>query len=222
MSSPKASPTQGADWTRLLADPDLARNLGKLLQTYREAAPEKREQALLEAMREIKRESSASRAEGGEAKSANEPAQQVLPAPASAIPPFEPDIFSSNWGQDRRRHPRLKCFVAVEMRINGIDAPLWGNLSNASVGGCRVETSALVPGGAKVEIGLWIASGKIWVKGLALNGLVSRNAPAAGDIRVHFSGMNAAEKENLRQFLKHVQETAKSLSSATSYLELLK
>jgi PilZ domain len=221
MSTSKTSPTQGTDWTRLLADPDLARNLGKLLQTYREAAPENREQALLDAMRAIKRESAASRAENDTRKSA-EPSRQVLPTPAKAVPPFEPDIFSPNWGQDRRRHPRLKCFVAVEMRINGADAPLWGNLSNASVGGCRVETSALVGGGAKVEIGLWIASGKIWVKGLALNGLVSRSAPAAGGIRVHFSGMNADEKENLRQFLKHVQETAKSWNSATSYLELLK
>jgi hypothetical protein len=222
MSTSKASPTQGADWTRLLADPDLARNLGKLLQTYREASPEKREQALLEAMREIKRECAMTGTGSDTSKGEIEPPQQVLPTPAKAVPPFEPDIFSPNWGQDRRRHPRLKCFVAVEMRINGADAPIWGNLSNASVGGCRVETSGLVPGGAKVEIGLWIASGKIWVKGLALNGLVSRSAPSAGDIRVHFSGMNAGEKENLRQFLKHVQDTAKSLNSATSYLELLK
>jgi hypothetical protein len=48
----------GTDWTGLLADPDLARNLGKLLQTYRDAAPDRRDQALLAAMREIKQASS--------------------------------------------------------------------------------------------------------------------------------------------------------------------
>jgi hypothetical protein len=49
----KRSP-KGSDWTRLLTDPDLVSHLGKLLQTYREVSPEKREQALIKAMREIK------------------------------------------------------------------------------------------------------------------------------------------------------------------------
>jgi hypothetical protein len=222
MSGSKPPAAQGTDWTRLLADPDLARNLGKLLQIYRDAAPERREQALMEAMRAIKQESAASTPKAVSAKIPDEPAPQLAPAPATAIPPFEPDVFSPNWGQDRRRHPRIKCFVAVEMRINGEDAPVWGNLSNTSMGGCRVETSAVVNGGAKVEIGLWVASGKIWVKGLALNGVVSRNVPSAGVIRLRFSGMDAVEKENLKQFLKYVQDTTKSRSSATSYLQLLK
>src|SRR5947209_13026524 len=52
MSNPK--PATGADWTQLLTDPDLISHLGELLQTYREAAPEKRDQALLAAMRKIK------------------------------------------------------------------------------------------------------------------------------------------------------------------------
>jgi len=43
-------PPKGSDWTRLLTDPDLVSHLGKLLQTYREVSPEKREQALLVAM----------------------------------------------------------------------------------------------------------------------------------------------------------------------------
>src|SRR5713226_2919520 len=44
----------GADWTQLLTDPSLVSHLGELLQVYREAAPEKRDQALLEAMRNIR------------------------------------------------------------------------------------------------------------------------------------------------------------------------
>jgi hypothetical protein len=48
------------DWTGLLADPDLARNLGKLLRAYRDAPPEHREEALLAAMRKVKKEASAS------------------------------------------------------------------------------------------------------------------------------------------------------------------
>ncbi|MGA8437262.1 MAG: PilZ domain-containing protein [Candidatus Sulfotelmatobacter sp.] len=217
MTDSKSNPSAGTDWTGLLADPDLARNLGKLLQIYRDAPPDRREQALLAAMREIKQ------AAGGGATRAKAaaPSPPPLPTATSATPPFEPDLFSSNWAQDRRRHPRIKCFVAVELRVNDGDVPIWGNLSNTSMGGCQVETAAQISGGAKVEIGLWVASGKIWVKGLALNGVVTRSAPAGG-VRIRFAGMEPAGKENLRQFLKYVQETTRVSSSESSYLQLLK
>jgi PilZ domain len=222
MSSSKASAAQGTDWTRLLADPDLARNLGKLLQAYREAAPESREKVLIETMRSIKQEAVKTTDRADSRKTVPEPTSHPLPAASVSVPPFEPDIFSPNWGDDRRQHPRMKCFVAVEMRVNGAEAPVWGNLSNTSMGGCRVETSAVIGGGSKVEIGLWVASGKIWVKGLALNGVVSKSVPAAGAVRLRFAGLDAAEKENLRQFLKYVQETMRSWSSASTYMQLLK
>ena len=220
MSNPKPTATMGTDWTGLLADPDLARNLGKLLQTYRDAPPERREQALLAAMKEIK-QASVNSTGGTSAVPAKQASSPALPIRATAIPPFEPDIFSPNWGQDRRRHPRIKCFVAVELRVNNASAPIWGNLSNTGLGGCQIETASSVNGGAKVEIGLWVASGKIWVKGMALNGVVTKSAPAAG-VRVRFEGMDAAEKENLRQFLKYIQETTRDSSNEKSYLQLLK
>lgn len=221
MSDSKPNTAAGTDWTGLLADPDLARNLGKLLQTYRDAPPERREEALLAAMREIKQAAVGSSAAPTLNKVAAGPPPAPLPTAASASPPFEADIFSPNWAQDRRRHPRIKCFVAVEMRVNDADAPIWGNLSNTSLGGCQVETAHHISGGAKVEIGLWVASGKIWVKGMALNGVVTRSAPAGG-VRVRFAGMEPAEKENLRQFLRYVQETTRVSKSESSYLHLLK
>jgi PilZ domain len=222
MSNSKPNAAVGMDWTGLLADPDLARNLGKLLQAYRDAPPEKREEALLTAMREVKKEAAGRPATlASSPEPATEPAAQALPTRASATPPFEPDVFSPNWGQDRRRHPRIKCFVAVELRVNDSDAPIWGNLSNTSLGGCQVETATQISGGAKVEIGLWVASGKIWVKGLALNGVVTRSAPSAG-MRIRFEGMDAAGREHLRQFLKYVQESTRASNSENTYMRLLK
>ena len=220
MSNAKPNAAVGTDWTGLLADPDLAQNLGKLLQTYRDAPPERREEALLAAMREIKRGASSGPTGATSTQVPKESSPPPVPTPVSATPPFEPDLFSPNPGQDRRRHPRIKCFVAVEMRVNDADAPVWGNLSNTSMGGCQVETASHVGGGAKVEIGLWVASGKIWVKGLALNGVIARNAPAAG-VRVRFAGLDPAEKENLRQFLKYVQEATRT-TSENSYMQFLK
>lgn len=211
------SAATGTDWTRILSDPDLVRHVGKLLQAYREAPADKREQTLLAAMREIK--SGASTAGKPVAKTAPE-AQQV-PTPASPTPPFEPDLFRPNWGNDRRRHPRLKCFVAVELRVDDIPTPIWGNLSNTSVGGCLVETASPVKPGAKVEIGLWVPNGKLWVKGFVLSGVVTRSGPTTG-VRVRFDSMASAERDNLRQFLKFVQDTTRASNNENGYLQLLK
>jgi hypothetical protein len=208
------SAATGTDWTRILSDPDLVRQVGKLLQAYREAPVEKREEALLTAMREIKA--------GASGKTgAIEPTPHPVPTPASATPPFEPDLFRPNWGSDRRKHPRIKCFVAVELRVDESPFPIWGNLSNTSAGGCLVETVSPVKPGAKVEIGLWVPNGKLWVKGFALSGVVTRSAPTHG-VRIRFDGMGPAERDNLRQFLKFVQETTRASNSEDNYMQLLK
>lgn len=187
---------------------------------YREASPEKREQALVEAMRNIKGKKTGSAA----------PDCDTAPAPAAtgttptlpeATPPFEPDIFTPSWGQDRRRYPRMKCFVAVELRVGASPTPIWGNLSNTSIGGCFVETATPVPTGVKVEIGLWVANGKLWVKGLILNGVVTQSSPCFG-VRVKFGTLEPTEREVLRQFLKFVENTTKGYSSEHGYIAQMK
>lgn len=216
------SETTGTDWTRILSDPDLVRHVGKLLQAYREAPVDQREAALLTAMREIKAGAAANSKSSTKTNAAHRtPEPQAVPTPASATPPFEPDLYSQNWSSDRRRHPRIKCFVAVELRVDETPAPIWGNLSNTSVGGCLVETANPVKSGAKVEIGLWVPNGKIWVKGFAIPGIVTRSGPATG-VRVRFDGMAPTERDSLRQFLKFVQETTRASHSEDSYLQLLK
>jgi len=208
----------GTDWTHILSDPDLVRQVGKLLQAYREASPEKREQALLNAMREIKAEAAK---KGPKTAQAEKEAPRPVPAPQSSLPPFEPDLFSPNWSSDRRRHPRIKCFVAVELRVDDSPTSIWGNLSNTSAGGCLVETASPVKPGAKVEIGLWVPNGKIWVKGFALSGIVTRSAGTNG-LRIRFDGLSPAERDNLRQFLKFVQETTRASQSESNYLQMVR
>jgi PilZ domain len=209
----------GTDWTRILSDPDLVRQVGKLLQTYREAPVAKREEALLNAMREIK--AGAAAVAGKVAAIPVQPSPQLVPTPVSATPPFEPDLFAPTLGSDRRKHPRIKCFVAVELRVDDAPTPIWGNLSNTSAGGCLVETASPVKSGAKVEIGLWVPNGKIWVKGFALSGVVTRSGPATG-VRVRFDSMAAGERDSLRQFLKFIQETTKTTRSDNGYIRLLR
>jgi hypothetical protein len=236
MSSPKTSPAIGADWTQLLTDPDLVRHLGKLLQIYRDAPPDKRDQTLRDALREIKSNAgktadipAATPAATAAAKPAAAPAAapEAVPDPVpvttapEASPPFEPDIFTPSWGQDRRRYPRMKCFVAVELHLAGSETPIWGNLSNTSLGGCFVETASPVPTGVEVELGLWVANGKIWVKGIILNGIVIKSNPCFG-VRIKFGQMESAERESLREFLKFVEGTTKGYQSHHGYLAHLK
>ena len=207
----------GADWTKLLADPEIASHLGELLQAYRDAEPARRNQVLIETMRKIKSRASAN-VSSSSIKASPQPPAATAPA---ATPPFEPDIFTPCWGQDRRRYPRMKCFVAVELRVEGSPAPIWGNLSNTSLGGGFVETVTPVPTGVKLEIGLWVANGKIWVKGLTLNGIVTRSNPNFG-VRLKFDNLEASERETLRQFLKFVEGITKSYESQQGYLAQMK
>lgn len=205
----------GVDWTKLLTDPDIISHLAELLQAYRDAEPARRDQVLRDTMRKIKSETAKAQLSP---KVSPEPVIATAPA---VTPPFEPDIFTPCWGQDRRRYPRMKCFVAVELRVEDSPTPVWGNLSNTSLGGGFVETVTPLKTGVKLEIGLWVANGKIWVKGLILNGIVTRSNPSFG-VRLKFDNMEACERESLRQFLKFVESTTKSYQSQQGYLAQMK
>ena len=215
-------PAPGADWTKLLTDPEIVTHLGELLQAYRDAEPAQRDQVLRQTLRKIKSGTPKAQTAAKDSSSplSAPPIPSVTTAPA-ATPPFEPDIFTPCWGQDRRRYPRMKCFVAVELRVDGSSTSIWGNLSNTSLGGGFVETITPVPTGVKLEIGLWVANGKIWVKGLVLNGIVTRSNPNFG-VRLKFDNMEASERETLRQFLKFVESISKSYQNQQGYLAQMK
>jgi len=217
MNKPESS-APGTDWTKLLKDPEIASHLGELLHAYREAPADKRDQALLAAMAKIK---------GGSERASTAAVAEPLEVPhpvatePESTPPFEPDIFTPSWGQDRRRYPRMKCFVAVELRLEGTIAPVWGNLANTSMGGCFVETASPLHDGEKLEIGLWVANGKIWVKGLVIDGVIIESSPSFG-VRIKFSQLVGPERESLRQFLKFVENTTKGYHYEHGYLAQLK
>ena len=214
---------EGSDWTRLLTDPDLVSHLSVLLQTYREVPAEKRSQALLEVMRQIKEDAARSRDINEDKGTAELEQAEPLPSPEpiKETPPFEPDLFASTMTSDRRRYTRLKCNVAVEIRVEGTYTPIWGNLVNIGRGGCLVETPRVVPANKALEIGLWVASGKIWVKGVVINGVSARTTPSFG-VRVQFSRAELSEKEHLREFLKFVEGEARKSQNEKNYVAKLK
>jgi hypothetical protein len=206
----------GADWTQLLSDPEVVPHFTKLLKLYGEAPVEKREEVLIAALREIKQSGSGPLA-------ASALSTTALSSPGAlagiAMPPFQPEVSSSLWAEDRRQHPRMKCFIAVELRIDGSVAPVWGNLSNASLGGCQVQTPEIVSSGLNLEVGLWVASGQIWVKGIATKGVSTTSNPT---VRVKFSDMQMAQRDTLRNFLQIIQNETKDYSSKYGYLAQMK
>jgi hypothetical protein len=221
MSQDTEQSPKGSDWTRLLTDPDLVSHLGRLLQTYREVPAEQRETALLRAMREIKDAAVKAReAQNTEcvAEAPAPPAELQHPEPVDETPPF--DLLTPQYESDRRRFQRIKCYVAVEIHVEGAGEPVWGNLANVGRGGCLVETASAVPAGKALEIGLWVSSGKIWVKGVILTGVATRSASFG--VRVKFSEAELSEKEHLREFLKFVESTARKSQSGKAYVAQLK
>ena len=115
----------------------------------------------------------------------------------------------------------MKCFVAVELRTEESATPIWGTLSNISSGGCFVEAPTLFGPGIKLDIGLWIANGKLWVKGLVLNGVVTSFNPSSGS-RIRFADLEPEGREAFRQFLDYVVETTKHQEQRQSYLTQMK
>jgi hypothetical protein len=84
-----------------------------------------------------------------------------------------------------------------------------------------VETATPVPSGVSVEIGLWLANGKIWIKGIILTGIVTKSSPSFG-VRIKFSELEPAERESLRHFLKFVESTTRGYNSENGYLAQMK
>jgi len=285
------------DWTRLLTDPELVGHIGKLLQAYREAAPEMREEALLAAMRKIRQNAASAAASSTTTTPAESsaavaaPIAAAIPSPtieelakttatpniepyaepvssaaagvqatsvvaASAVtgsvetqapkeiakaplvdmeppmappatpqlaarPPFVPDLFTPSFGQDRRTYPRMRCFIAVELRCEGWEAPVWGNLANVSAGGCFIETMEPVRTNTKLEVGLWANNGKVWVKGVVIRGVVTENKPTFG-VQLKYTNMDASERDTLRFFLKFVEDMTKNYEKQNGYLAHMK
>ena len=84
-----------------------------------------------------------------------------------------------------------------------------------------VETARVVPPNKALEIGLWVANGKIWVKGVVINGMSARSTPSLG-VRVQFSRAELSEKEHLREFLKFVEGESRKSQNENDYVAKLK
>jgi diguanylate cyclase (GGDEF)-like protein/putative nucleotidyltransferase with HDIG domain len=103
--------------------------------------------------------------------------------------------------KNRRTYPRMKCRVTIELRPEDGDSPVFGNLTDISLGGCFVETSAILTPGAKVKLVFSIDDGRMQAEGS-----VVRIDPGCG-IAIRFNDMGRDEREKMHRVLEFVHNT---------------
>jgi diguanylate cyclase (GGDEF)-like protein/putative nucleotidyltransferase with HDIG domain len=103
--------------------------------------------------------------------------------------------------KDQRLHTRMKCRLTIELYPQPGDGPVFGNLIDISLGGCYVETSAILPPGSDVKLVFSIDDGT-----LSTEGTIARIHPGSG-VAVQFKEMNRESREKMYRILEFVQNT---------------
>lgn len=112
-----------------------------------------------------------------------------LHLPLGVSDPFRPEFRG-----ERRKTPRVKCDVPVQLLPQG-EAHMWGKASDISLGGCFIEMAIPLKPEAKFEIVLWLGETK-----LRVHGEVASSAPGFG-IGVSFLDVGPQEREILARHL---------------------
>jgi len=101
--------------------------------------------------------------------------------------------------KDQRLHTRMKCRLTIELHPQAGEGPIFGNLIDVSLGGCYVETSAILAPGSNLKLVFSIDDG-----GLSMEGTVARIHPGSG-VAVQFKEMSRESREKMYRILEFVQ-----------------
>ncbi len=96
---------------------------------------------------------------------------------------------------ERRRYPRVKTEVSLELRHPGSTAPLRVTTSEISFGGCYVETMFTLDIGTKLSMVFWLGDEKV-----TANGVIATRYPQVGN-GIDFVDMSAPDRAKLEGFL---------------------
>jgi hypothetical protein len=127
------------------------------------------------------------------------------------LPTLDPEAGDTTAVDERRRWPRVKCSVSLEIRPTK-QTVIWGNASDLSPGGCFAEMSIPLPMGTLLDIALWLGDEK-----LHLRGQVVSLQPGFGN-GVSFVDQTPANRERLCRFIATLalpKNTAVALAKVT-------
>jgi PilZ domain-containing protein len=111
------------------------------------------------------------------------------------LPRAEIDTFLSARNSDRRRWPRVKCSLSIELRVPG-QSVLWGKTSDLSQDGCCIEMAIPLPLETRFAMVVWLAETK-----LPLQAQVFSLAPGFGN-GVRFLTVSTLAQEHLTRFIQ--------------------
>jgi len=103
--------------------------------------------------------------------------------------------------KDQRLHTRMKCRLTIELHPQSEPGPVFGNMIDISLGGCYVETSAILTPGSNVKLVFSIDDGT-----LSAEGSVARIHPGSG-VAIQFKEMSRESREKMYRILEFVQNS---------------
>ena len=98
--------------------------------------------------------------------------------------------------QERRRFPRVKSALALELRYAGCTAPVRATTSEISLSGCYIETMFTLDVGTELDVVIWLDGQKLTAKGM-----VATRYPQVGN-GIDITEMNSEDRARLDTFLK--------------------
>jgi len=114
--------------------------------------------------------------------------------------------------KNRRLHPRTRCRATIELQAED-GGPIFGTLTDISMGGCYVETSAVLSAGSRLKL-MFSDNGEQ----LVAEGSVTRMDLGSG-VAVQFKELNREDRNQMQRILALVQKTTTSYEN--QYIRLL-
>ena len=114
--------------------------------------------------------------------------------------------------KNRRLHPRIRCRATIELQAEA-GGPIFGTLIDISMGGCYVETSAVLSSGSRLKLILSDHGEQ-----LVAEGSVTRMDLGSG-VAVQFKELNREDRNHMQRILDLVQNTTTSYEN--QYIRML-
>ncbi len=96
---------------------------------------------------------------------------------------------------ERRRYPRSRKVVQIEVRAEGSDVPVRTETSDICETGCYIQMSITLEMNSRVSVTLWLGYEKVKAQGR----VVTRHPQFGNGIELE---MHATDQERLRKYLE--------------------
>jgi c-di-GMP-binding flagellar brake protein YcgR len=104
---------------------------------------------------------------------------------------------------ERRRYPRVKTTIPLELRCAGNPAPLRTQTDEISLCGCYVETMFTLDVGAKLGLTLWLGGEKI-----TATAVVATRYPQVGN-GIEFVELAPEYRLKLSEYIREAEQESK-------------